>query len=370
MDIVSEIKANLAVGNVVEYSPITAALNELKERLGSVVPDCSSRDGYEFSKKAAAECREIRSNLEAIRKEKKKPYLDYGRLIDSEAKRVTEELKEIEVPHLEAYRAKDAERKAILEGRKQAISDMRNAGLWGADKSETEIEARIEELQEMDISSDSFGRLADDAVQAQATGIEELYKCHAQAVNRRVAEEKAEAERLELEALRAEIAKREEEDRQRIAKEQEEKRKADEAERLERAKQEAAEQARQAEEVRRIKAEQDAEAARKAQAEAEERAARQAEEAKQREAEAKARAEREAREAAERAAEQERQHIESERLANEEEAKRRAADREYRGAINSAARDALVEGGLSEKQATRAIELIALGQVPAVTINY
>lgn len=145
------------------------------------------------------------------------------------------------------------------------------------------------------------------------------------------------------------------------------------------------------------------EAAERAQRDREEAIRREAAEKAQREAEAKAQAEKEAaeraakaeREAAERrelelklAAEKaEREKLaaiqaakdEAERLAREAEAKQRAiaeekarreADLAHRAAIDAAAVDRLVQGGIDEKTAKAVIELIAAGEVPNVQINY
>lgn len=347
-NIVEEIKKNLEAGTVVEYSEIQAELAKLRHDFGSVVPDCTTKDGYEFSKNAALTCRDIRTKLEAVRKDKKDPYLNYGRLIDSQAKEIKEAVEAIEGPHKDAYQAVDAEKKRILEERKQVIFDLNNSRAWAVDMSPEAIAERIEEVECMDMSKEAFGRLLDDAIAAQATALESLAACHAEAVNRRIAEEKAEADRLELERLREEQRKRDEE-----------------AARI------AAEKA---------QAERDAEIARQAEAralaqakEAEERMIREREEAEARAVAAEQariaaeeKAARDAEEAAERARQQEIQRQQDEQARIEAEAAAREADTKHRKAINNAVKGSFIAGGLDEASAELATKLIAAGKIPHV----
>ena len=97
-----------------------------------------------------------------------------------------------------------------------------------------------------------------------------------------------------------------------------------------------------------------------------ERAEREKAEAIQREQQAKADAER--REAEAVAAEQRRVAAIAE--AEAKEAKRREADKAHKTAINRAALDAFVAGGMTEECAKLAVTLIAKKAIPAVSITY
>ena len=359
IDIVSEINKKLAVGTVTEYSQIAAELEKLRSDFGAVVPDCSTRDGYEFSKNAALTCRDIRTNLENVRKEKKQPYLDYSRLIDSQAKEIKESLEAIENPHKDAYQAVDARKKAELEARKQLIADMNNIRIWASDKSENEISEKIEDIQNLDVSKEAFGRLIDDAMAAQATAIEALYACHASAVNARIEADRLEQERIELEALRAEKAARDQAEQDRLAEQQQ-------IERDQRIKDQAAKEA----------AEQ-AELAAQAALAREQQAIIDAQQAEQRRLDQEA------------AAKQAAIDAESRRIADVEAAKQAEIDRQNKAAADLAAEQAKLEsdkkhrgnihrlmlgamiiGGVTEEQATLAIKLIASEKVPNVKITY
>ncbi len=359
VNLVNEINKNLKAGEVVEYSEINSKLSELESNYGSVVPDMTTKEGYEFSKDAAKVCRDARTNLESIRKEKKQPYLDYGRLIDSQAKEIESKLKAIEAPHSEAYKAYDAKKKQILEERKNTIFELNNVDRWGADKSETEIQIKMDEVGSMDISKQSFGRLEQDALNAQQVAMDKLNTCFAQAVDRRVAAEQAEADRLELEALRAAQAKAAQEKAQR---EESERKAKEEIERKEREK-------RIAEEAE-ANAKAEAEQLRIAAAQAEERRIKQEEQAKIDAENARVQAAENAKLAAEEAARLEREKIEAQAAALKAETEAREADIKHKSAIKSAILGSLMSAGVTEGQARLVIKLVANRKVPHIQINY
>lgn len=120
-----------------------------------------------------------------------------------------------------------------------------------------------------------------------------------------------------------------------------------------------AERAAQAERERAL-AEREAEVKRK---EDEQRAR---EKADREEAERKARDERIRKETEERVAREARDKAEREQAA----ADRRAANERHRAKTNAAAVAALVDGGIGERTAEKAVELIIAGAVPRVSINY
>jgi len=164
--------------------------------------------------------------------------------------------------------------------------------------------------------------------------------------------EKAESDRLELEALRAEAAERAEADRiaelQRVAAAKATK---DAEEAAEKAKKAAADAA---------QAELDRVAA---QAKADKEAAQQREDELQK---AKEKAEQDAKDTEARLAR------EAKAKADEEERQKlaREADTKHRSAVNRAALAAFVEGGVDEDTAKKVIALIAKKMIPSVVINY
>ena len=97
-----------------------------------------------------------------------------------------------------------------------------------------------------------------------------------------------------------------------------------------------------------------------------ERAERDKSEAQQREAQAKADADRKAAEAVA----EEQRRVAAQAAADAKEAKRREADKAHKAAINSAALQAFVTGGMTEECAKLAVTLIAKKSIPAVSITY
>jgi hypothetical protein len=123
---------------IVEYSPTEAALAELRQKYGATVWVVDTHDRMAGAKKARAEVRKWRTDLEAERKRIKAPALERCQAIDSEARRITSELLAIETPIDDAIKAVEQSRKREEEAKHQA-EEMRVA------KCRTEIE-RIRNL--------------------------------------------------------------------------------------------------------------------------------------------------------------------------------------------------------------------------------
>ena len=265
---------------IIQYNVSDAAIEELREQYGNV-ETVEGDAGLALLKADITVVRTLRTSVEAKRKELKKDALEYGRKVDTEAKRITAKLLEIEEPmkaekdrfeaiaeneRLEALRI-DTERVEKI----QARIDLQVAlpmSLMG--KSADVIAAAIIQLE----SPDDFGyqELAGKHALAIMEALPILRKMHGLEVQRvadlETAAERdrlAEIERKELEAEREKFAaeqrvKDEEAARERAAAEAERKRLADIEE-----KQLAAERERLAEERRRMDEEKrEAEEARKA----------------------------------------------------------------------------------------------------------
>lgn len=195
---------------VAEYSKTEAALAVLREKYAEV-PDVHTKDGYEEVKKGLSELTGYRTGLEKMRKAIKEPYLIKGRLIDSEAKRITEELLAIEVPLKTAKDEADkAEARAKAEriAKLQAKVDAITAHIGAAHrKPSSEIAAIIEAVDAIDPLVD-FYDLTQEAVRARNDALRELGVLYAD----RLGFERAELEREEADKARAEA-----EDRERVS---------------------------------------------------------------------------------------------------------------------------------------------------------
>ncbi len=326
-------------------------LDKIKEELDAFVPDVSTKKGRDAIASIAYKVSKGKTALDNIGKDLVSELKDVPKKIDAERKRMRDLLDmwkdEVRAPLTaweEAEAAREARHKAGIEW-----FNLRAKEHYDLDMSE--LRASLAEVD---------GRTVDEAWQEYEA---EAHRAKAKALDALTASlaarEKYEAEQAELARLRAEAAAREQKEREeRIAREA-----------AERAQREAEAKA-QAERETAIKREAEATAAAerrelelKLQAE---RAEREKAEAIQREQQAKADAER--REAEAVAAEQRRVAAIAE--AEAKEAKRREADKAHKTAINRAALDAFVQGGMTEECAKLAVTLIAKKAIPAVSIAY
>lgn len=302
---------------IAEYRPMEAAVADLRAKYGATHWEVRSVDGMKAAKEARAAVREFRFNLEHARKEAKSEILARGRLLDSEAARITSDLMVIETPIDEAIKAEEkriadekaAKAKAEAEAReaKERAERERVLGLRDriaaisaplmklVDQPAIVIGGFVKDLEALAAEPGDFQEMQSSAASAIADTLERARSLHAKAVEReaeavrlKAEQEKIAAERAELERLRAEQDKRDAEakaareaeekaSRERIAKEEADARAKREAE-------EAKLRAEREAEEAKLRAEREAiEADRRAKAEAE-RKAREAAEAKEREA--------------------------------------------------------------------------------------
>lgn len=105
---------------IVEYTATEAALSELRVKYADVVFPVDTTKGMTEAKAARAELRTLRVALEAKRKEIKAPALKRCSEIDTEAKRITAELEELEDPIDEAIKAEER-RKEVAKAEQERL---------------------------------------------------------------------------------------------------------------------------------------------------------------------------------------------------------------------------------------------------------
>lgn len=325
-------------------------LAKIKEELDAFVHDVSTKKGRDAIASIAYKVAKGKTALDNIGKELVAELKKQPGLVDAERKRMRDLLDqwkdEVRAP-LTAWEEAEEARKTKHETGIQLIQQAAATH----DFSASTLRLTLASMETLVIDG-TWEEYEAEAHRAKAKTVEALQTAL-------VAREKLEAEQAELAKLRAEAAAREQKEREeRIAREA-----------AERAQREAEAKA-QAEREAAIKREAEAAAAAerrelelKLQAE---RAEREKAEAIQREQQAKADAER--REAEAVAAEQRRVAAIAE--AETKEAKRREADKAHKIAINRAALDAFVQGGMTEECAKLAVTLIAKKAIPAVSITY
>jgi len=239
----------------VKYDVTDAALKKLEKKY-STVPDVTTKEGYQTTREGIAEIRTLRCNVEKKRKELKAEALEYGRKVDSEAKRITTVLSSLEEPLKIAKaeiddakeKAKEAKRRAEEERRAGIllkIEDIRRVLLGAVNKSSSAIIGEIELVNKIEVTQGIFEEYLDLGETAKAETLATLHELHQKALERedaaklRALEEKklkAEQEKLEIEKEKLRLEREEVEQRERKAEEEKQKKeKEEEKRRLEQA---------------------------------------------------------------------------------------------------------------------------------------
>lgn len=289
--------------SVVEYSNVEAGLADLRTRYGGAVFDCTTTAGDKAARAARRELVSLRTTLDSIRLEHKRPLLAKIALLDNESKRIKGEIVALENPidaQIKAEEERKAAEKAERERREQEALARRRALISRvsmmparvAGKGASEIAMAINELTLIssdDSQQEAFGDMFPvwiETVAETAAKLREMLSAAQQQeaeAERIAAEREAEARRQKEEAdrLAAERAALEAERQQMF----EEARKAREAEEARMAQQRAELEAQRQELERAVAARQEQErqeeAARQAEIERQEAAARRAEEERQ-----------------------------------------------------------------------------------------
>jgi chromosome segregation ATPase len=319
-------------------------IEQIRAEVRSFVPDVSTKKGRDAIASIAYKVAKSKTALDNAGKSLVDRLKEQPKLVDAERKRMREELDALKDEVRKPLTDWEEAEKARVDAHELAIDRLRNLDDMVSELTAEQIAARIADAESAELGA-KWEEFEGEAAIVKNDVLARL----GAALEKR---QKYEAEQAELERLRAEAAARE-------AKEREE-----------RIAREAAEAARiVAENKARLEAE---EIQRKAQAEraaqerrelelklAAEKAEREAAEAKlraeQAEAQAKANAERQQAEA---------------RAREEAEAAAREKDKKHKAAINNAALDAFIAGGMTEDAAKLAITLIAKRTIPNVTISY
>lgn len=324
--------------NIVEYDDIRESLEEVKGAC-NFIPDVTTAEGYDKSKRVSLDVGKLLTSLEKKRKEKKSYFLEGGKQVDSQAKLIAAELELFQLPHKEAYKELDAlkkerevKRKADLEERVRVIRELPEAM---RETSSIEVRFAIESLQSEECLD--FYEYTEQALKARNASRKELSEMFG---NKLQAEQEAE----ELNRLRVEAEERAVKDREdNIRREASEKAEAEKSAAIEREQQ----------------AKQDAIRAEQAKIDAEKRAL-----------EAEKNAEHLANLAAERARLVEVARVEQQQKDEAAELAKREANKKNIGKIRREAKEDLIALGATEAMAKKIILAIHGEEVRNIQINY
>ena len=207
----------------VVFSVTDAALSELEAKHRGLVVSHGDKKGYLALTQAIAEIRTARVDVEKRRKELKQDALDYGRLVDSTAKTITERLEAIETPLKQNKEQYDAEVERIKREKEEAerlriagiqslIAAIANAPAALATATAERLQQAIVKAGAMEITEADYAEFVDQANEAKATAIAALQDL----LTARIAAEEAEAARI---AEQARIDAERKAEAERIAKE-------------------------------------------------------------------------------------------------------------------------------------------------------
>lgn len=301
----------------------------------AVRPDVSTKAGRDLIRSFANRVTKSKTAIEAVGAELAKEQKEIPKRIDATRRLFKETLDawrdEVRQPLTDWERAeqlRELQIKERLAAIQREIDDRE-------ERSAQYLKDTLLEIEHIDCYCEvAFGEYSSAAVELKQTAIATIQA-------RIVAAEKREAEAAELARLRAEAEERAKKDRE------------------EQIAREAAEKARKEAEA---KAEADKRAAEQREADLKAAVAKAAED--------KRLAEERAAKAAQEAKEQALREAQAKAEAEQRERKAREADKAHRSAVNRAALDALMQGGIPSDIGRTVITLIASGKVPGVVINY
>lgn len=335
--------------NIAEYDEFRAKVSEVRDAC-NFLPDVTTTEGYDKSKRIALDVGKILTALEKARKDKKSYALELGKAIDSDAKAIAAELESFQLPHKEAYKQLDTLKKERDQRRQDELSErvrvIRDLPKDMADSDSDGVKMALESLLVEECLD--FYEFTEQALLARNASKKLLSEMFAEKL-------KQEKDAIELAELRKKQAEQDQKDRDdRIAKEASEK-----------ADREAAES--KAKEIAAIEIAAEAVKQREA---AEDRAKIDAELAKTREIEAAKQAEINSANAAKAAREEAERKQAQKEAAEAAEIEKRESNKRHVGKIRGEAKDSLMALGLDEEIAKKVVLAIHAGEIANVAINY
>lgn len=345
---------------IAELDEVVEQIEEAKE-VANFLPDVSTDEGYEKSKRVSLDIGKMLTALENTRKEKKKYFLDGGRQVDKQAEALREQLEDAQLPHKEAYKKLDTEKKEREAKRKSDIESRIDDMEALPDLLDGEPSEKIKESLDK-LKADPCKGFEEYELRAETVKKESVQKLEALFTKTKKAEEDAaELARLKAADEKRRLEARDEEIRKEASA------KAEAAEKKAKAEKAAAEKARKKAEEDRVAAEKKAEEDAEKHA-AEKKAAEEKAEKDRIAAEKQAKKDAEA--AAENARKEEIARQEAIKQQEIEAAAKREANKKHIGKIRGEAKDGLMALGLDETKAKEIVMAIHSGKIKNVTIKY
>jgi len=177
------------VPTVVEFNNTASALADLQQRFGDVVFEVSTEQGFSDAKSGRSELKNLRVGLEKKRVTLNAPLLARTRLINDEAKRITEVIQGLETPIDASIKAEEqrreeerAERERAEQVRIQAIqaklAEIREIPLKAVGLDAAAILKMAAETDVLVIDTAFFGGYANEASVARNAAAAKLRQLH------------------------------------------------------------------------------------------------------------------------------------------------------------------------------------------------
>jgi len=186
------------------YNKFEASIVEIEEAC-NFLPDVSTKEGYEASKRIGLDGRKVEKAIDNKRLELKKEAMREADEIHSAGKDLCDRISRAYKPHQEAYKQRDAEVKAAKQAIQDSINlrveDIRSAVNDCFNLNSSEISAKIDFISNVDIEA---GNRTIDLGQARDSVIAKLSEMKAAAIVR-------EAELEDMRKREAELLKQQEE---------------------------------------------------------------------------------------------------------------------------------------------------------------
>ena len=322
-------------------------IDRVREEVSGEVPDLSTKKGRDRVASLAAKVSKSKVAVEKPGREYLKRLKEMPKVVEAELREFVtsmDDLRDAVRKPLTDWEAAEEARVADFKGR---IEDLKLFAVISDDLRSAGVQVQIDNLKCVDVN-ESWQEFEAEGHRTKAASLEALEQ---ELVKRKARE----AEQAELERLRAEREAQAQREREAQLVREAEERARREAEQAAQAEREAVIRREAEAKARELYLKQQAEAAEREKAEAEQRAMQ---------------AEIDAQAKAEQAAAAERQRYLDEQREAAKAAALREADQANRAAVNRAALDAFIAGGLPEECAKQAVILIAKKQIPNITISY
>ena len=320
-------------------------IDRVREEVSGEVPDLSTKKGRDRVASLAAKVSKSKVAVEKPGREYLKRLKEMPKVVEAELRGFVSDMDALRDEVRKPLTDWEAAEAARVAEHKSGLESLRNTDT--TDASAAMIKSLIADMEAEEIGPD-WEEFEAEAHRVKAASLATLREALAK-------REQYEAEQAELERLRAEREAQAQREREAQLVREAEERARRQAEQAAQAEREAVIRREAEAKARELYLKQQAEAAEREKAVAEQRAM-------QAEIDAKAKAEQ--------AAAAERQRYLDEQREAAKAAALREADQANRAAVNRAAMDAFIAGGLPEECAKQAVILIAKKQIPNITISY